>query len=148
MQSGNLYAYCMNNPLRYVDPTGRNAAEAAESWIATMWWLSTPDGPFPLFDIIYVGGAAILVGIAAANAPPPRSLPRDADGNPLPAEPSRGDLAANDLVREAKKGEAEHTKGARPSTENKHEQGQARRQRDQGGEKGDARRERNPSRRR
>ncbi len=33
---------------------------------------------------------------------------------------------------------AEHTKGARPSTKGKHEEGQARRGRDRGGEKGDA----------
>ncbi|WP_374694491.1 RHS repeat domain-containing protein [Hydrogenophaga pseudoflava] len=35
---------------------------------------------------------------------------------------------------------AEHTKGARPSTENKHQEGQSRRARDAGGERGDARR--------
>lgn len=34
----------------------------------------------------------------------------------------------------------EHTKGARPSTKTKHQEGQARRQKDAGGEKGDARR--------
>ena len=34
----------------------------------------------------------------------------------------------------------EHTKNARPSTEEKHEKGQARKGRDQGGEKGDDRR--------
>lgn len=35
---------------------------------------------------------------------------------------------------------AEHTKNARPSTQEKHERGQERKQRDQGGEKGDTRR--------
>ncbi len=39
-----------------------------------------------------------------------------------------------------KKEEAEHTKGARQSTENKHEKGQARKKTDKGHEKGDARR--------
>lgn len=34
----------------------------------------------------------------------------------------------------------EHSKGARPSTKGKHQEGQTRRQRDAGGEKGDARR--------
>lgn len=38
--------------------------------------------------------------------------------------------------------EAEHTKGARPSTKTKHEKGQTRKGRDKGGEKGDARRTR------
>jgi hypothetical protein len=37
-------------------------------------------------------------------------------------------------------GGAEHTKGKRPSTEEQHEEGQARRNRDRGGEKGDVRR--------
>lgn len=35
---------------------------------------------------------------------------------------------------------AEHTKNARPSTEQKHEEGQARKKRDKDGEKGDRRR--------
>ena len=38
--------------------------------------------------------------------------------------------------------EAEHTSGARPSTLNKHQQGQARKAQDKGGEKGDVRRKR------
>jgi RHS repeat-associated protein len=42
---------------------------------------------------------------------------------------------------------AEHTKGARPSTKGKHEKGQTRKGRDQGGEKGDARRKPNPNKR-
>jgi RHS repeat-associated protein len=42
---------------------------------------------------------------------------------------------------------AEHTKGARPSTKGKHEKGQTRKNRDQGGEKGDARRKPNPNKR-
>jgi RHS repeat-associated protein len=37
---------------------------------------------------------------------------------------------------------AEHTSGARPSTLNKHQKGQSRKQKDRGGEKGDARRKR------
>ena len=47
-----------------------------------------------------------------------------------PAE-SRSKSQSNSL------GEKEHTKDARPSTEQKHEEGVARRQLDQGGEKGD-----------
>ncbi|MDO4563618.1 MAG: peptidoglycan-binding domain-containing protein [Clostridia bacterium] len=41
----------------------------------------------------------------------------------------------------------EHTKNARPSSKNKHEQGQSRKKRDNGGEKGDARRNPNPNKR-
>ncbi|MBO4689508.1 MAG: hypothetical protein J5621_01405 [Paludibacteraceae bacterium] len=42
----------------------------------------------------------------------------------------------------SKKQEAEHTKNARPSTENKHQKGQDRKSHDKQGEKGDARRKR------
>ena len=38
--------------------------------------------------------------------------------------------------------EAEHKKRARPSTEDKHERGQSRKNKDKGNEKGDARRKR------
>jgi hypothetical protein len=41
-----------------------------------------------------------------------------------------------------------HSKGKRPSTEEKHQKGDERRKRDQGGEKGDARRKPNPNKRR
>ncbi len=41
---------------------------------------------------------------------------------------------------EAIKQEGEHTKNARPSTEEKHQKGQARKKKDKRGEKGDARR--------
>ncbi len=30
MQSGNLYAYCMNNPIKYKDPTGKRSKKAAD----------------------------------------------------------------------------------------------------------------------
>ncbi|WP_084757225.1 RHS repeat-associated core domain-containing protein [Clostridium sp. DMHC 10] len=42
----------------------------------------------------------------------------------------------------------EHTNNARPSTEEKHQKGQTRKQRDSGGEKGDARRRPNPNKHR
>ena len=41
-----------------------------------------------------------------------------------------------------------HSKGKRPSTEERHQKGDERRKRDQGGEKGDARRKPNPNKRR
>lgn len=42
----------------------------------------------------------------------------------------------------------EHTKNSNPHNKNKHQKGQARKQRDAGGEKGDARRKPNPNKRR
>jgi len=43
---------------------------------------------------------------------------------------------------------ASHSKGARGSTEGKHQKGETRKQKDQGGEKGDARRTPNPNKKR
>ena len=36
MQSGNLYAYCMSNPVKLTDPSGNIAGEAV--LVATNWW--------------------------------------------------------------------------------------------------------------
>jgi len=49
---------------------------------------------------------------------------------------------SNNRKKDYKSKEGEHTRKARPSTENKHEEGQTRKARDKGGEKGDARRKR------
>ena len=88
-QSGNLYPYCMANPVKYQDPEGNFVAELA---IATApEWL-----PWA------IAGTAAVAGIVTAI-----------------------------LYEE------EHTKNARPSTTNKHEKGQSRKQKDKGGEKGD-----------
>ncbi len=81
-QKNNLYSYCLNNPLYYIDPSGGVA----------------------IADDIMILVALGIISIGAAIAM------------------------------------AEHTKGARNSTKNKHQKGNTRRQRDQGGEKGDARR--------
>lgn len=86
----NRYVYCRNNPIKYVDPSGKFAATAAAA--TSPWWM-----PY-----VAAGVAAIVGGTVVFFK--------------------------------------EHTKGARPSTKTKHQEGQARRQKDAGGEKGDARR--------
>jgi hypothetical protein len=59
-------------------------------------------------------------------------------------------VAINELAsgnkRKAKRKDGEHTKNARPSTENVHQKGKARKKKDYDGEKGDERRR--PPRRR
>jgi RHS repeat-associated protein len=42
MQSSNLYVYCMNNPIFYVDPTGLDAADA---------YLYMKDNPMPVLNL-------------------------------------------------------------------------------------------------
>ncbi|RRQ46200.1 DUF6443 domain-containing protein [Chryseobacterium sp. SC28] len=86
-------------------------------------------------------------------APPLAKTQEDDDGDTngvaVPGSgtvtPIDGSATTPAQVLEAKKtygDEAEHTKGARPSTKTKHEKGQSRKGRDKGGEKGDARRTR------
>jgi RHS repeat-associated protein len=60
----------------------------------------------------------------------------------------KGSGGAGGSQGQAGKPKGGHTRGARGSTRGKHERGEARRRRDQGGEKGDARRRGNPNKRR
>ena len=48
----NLYAYCGNNPIMYVDPSG-NFGTAAAAWGSSMFWLCAIDAALPIGDIIY-----------------------------------------------------------------------------------------------
>ena len=85
----------------------------------------------------FVGEAATgALGVVAVVLTPTQTM-RDEDFlKPIPASTSQ--QGAVDTSPAAAK---EHTSGARPSTEERHEDGQARRGRDRGGERGDARRE-------
>ncbi len=85
MQNGNLYVYCMNNPIMYLDGTGKDAAMAAE----ILKWGWTTGGVVAQFDsplpgpadvvglVIGVGATLVagsyLIGDYFANKPP--SLP-------------------------------------------------------------------------
>jgi len=124
-QSNNLYVYGLNNPLKWIDPSGENT-EVLRLWTTTAWPIIAVDGVLPIGDVIYVAGLGICVIIDGVI----------------------NDNNTNILEARAGSGVTEHTKGARPSTKGKHEQGQARKQKDGGGEKGDARRKPNPNKRR
>ena len=63
----NMYAYCNNNPVMYVDPTGETVDDALKIWMSTMWWLHGADGPIPLGDLIYWGVAVVLSIIFLAS---------------------------------------------------------------------------------
>ena len=88
-----------------------NGVEAGlGAWTTTMWWLIAADGPFPIGDAIYWGGVAWLA---------------------VTVELNQKDILSSDNVTFYK----EHSKNKRKSNENKHQEGDARRMRDQGGEK-------------
>ena len=119
----NLFAYCNNNPVNLVDISGELAAEAAIA--ATNIW--NPIG-WALAVVVVVEVILIAVAITRLN--------------------DSGTFTSTRTGAEAHEGQIEdylysyspHTKGSRPSTENKHQEGDARRNRDNHGEKGDSRR--------
>lgn len=61
-----MYAYCMNNPVMYVDPSGHDA-EATLAWISTMWWLCGADAVLPIGDIIYALGIGVAIFVDIIN---------------------------------------------------------------------------------
>ena len=54
-----MFAYCLNNPVNYVDKNGTEG-EALQWWIGAMWWLPAADTLLIVGGIIYYGGIAIL----------------------------------------------------------------------------------------
>ena len=115
----NMFAYCLNNPVNFVDRNGENP-EPLAAWLSGMWWLCGVDGVLPIGEVVYVG-AAVIIGVATIG------IVDDAF--------AVGEELSNHLMQYA-----EHTSGVRKSTKNKHEKGKKRKQNDQGGEGGDQRR--------
>ena len=121
--SCNLYAYCANNPVMLTDEEGKFSEVL--SFMGTGFLAgvafgikSLVTGVVAFATAITPVGWAVLIGVAVI-------------------------AAVGTIVYYG-----EHTKNARQSTKQKHEDGQARRKRDQGGEKGDARRKPNPNKKR
>ena len=110
----------MSNPVNYTDNEG-STAEAFQAWTSTMWWLAGADLALPFGDMIYTCGVLIL-GFHAVSTW---------------QEPS---ITVGEYADEHIMAYKEHTKGARNSTKGKHQKGQTRKKKDNGGEKGDARR--------
>ena len=68
LTSYNLFAYCLNNPINYIDKSG-TSAEALQWWTSGMWWLAFVDTVLPFGDIIYIGGILLFAVIALASNP-------------------------------------------------------------------------------
>ena len=56
----NLFSYCLNNPVNYIDYNGHDAELIFEEWAAEAWSLTLLDGPLPIGDIIYGVGLLVL----------------------------------------------------------------------------------------
>lgn len=156
----NLYTYCYNNPLRYRDPSGNVAVIddiviifSAAGTITIMYsawldWVNSPSGQQMVSDI----QAVIVDGISLIFT---NSYDIDISTSKTKSQISTSwfnsafESLVGEIVNQANiRMEQEHTKGARKSTENKHQKGRRRNQMDKGGEKGDARRKPNPNKRR
>ena len=121
--SCNLYAYCDNNPVMQTDVDGKFSEVL--SFVGTGFLAgvafgikSLVTGVVAFATAITPVGWAVIAGVAVI-------------------------AAVGTIIYYG-----EHTKNARKSTKQKHEEGQARKKRDQGGEKGDARRKPNPNKKR
>jgi RHS repeat-associated protein len=130
----NRYWYVNNSPYRYVDPTGRVPLAiplAIEACVASFACTATAAA-----GAVVVGNAIEQSGDEIAEA---LGAVTDAVAD---AHQSLVTSIVDEIEQVEKALEARsHKKGARPSTQEKHEKGQARKRQDRGGEKGDDRRD-------
>lgn len=85
----NMFAYCNNNPVNYLDNSGKNP-DSVQVWTGTMWWLCGLDGPLPVGEIIYGAGIVILgiyVLIAADEIATPQISLEQEEGKSEPEPP-------------------------------------------------------------
>jgi hypothetical protein len=81
MQSGNLYVYCMGNPVMYADSDGDDATAILGGAWTVAGGAALADGPLPFGDavgiVIGVGGTLLAGGVAIYDyfAHKPPSLP-------------------------------------------------------------------------
>jgi len=55
----NMFAYCLNNPVNYLDRDGKNS-ETLQWWMSTLWWLCGADAFLPIGDLIFTIGIIVI----------------------------------------------------------------------------------------
>jgi len=54
-----MFAYCLNNPVNYLDRDGKNS-ETLQWWMSTLWWLCGADAFLPIGDLIFTIGIIVI----------------------------------------------------------------------------------------
>lgn len=70
----NMFAYCLNNPVFFIDRGGKNT-DTLVWWTSAMWWLCGADTALPVGDIIY-GAGIIVLGIYALTVADEVTMPQ------------------------------------------------------------------------
>ena len=135
----NMFAYCVNNPISYVDCAGTDATlvlyatpalEAFAMWLAeiasTNWWNA----------VGWIAAGILAAGVVTSAAMYLYDQFLEEKGQDLEIEEIELEYSNVPKIETY----SEHENNARPSTENKHQKGKRRKQMDAGHEKGDARR--------
>ena len=167
----NLYTYCGNNPVQFVDENGHwpklstvlkaVAVTATVVAVAAVVVAAAPVAAAAITSIAassaVTAGGAMAVGSAAVAVSTAASSSVVVTATTVATYASATALTAGVTAHGTKQIEnsfeknityyKEHTSNARPSTKGKHQIGQARKNRDNGGEKGDKRRTPNPNKR-
>ncbi len=146
----NLYAYCLNNPVMNIDPSGSIVISIGAviltgiiAFFATLVIIEPTTHLIENATNNFVRAIDNFFYDVSIPAPAPDiSIPNHTGNTELPSlDLSITSTSIIDLIGNIQIVFKEHTKGARPSTKQKHENGKAQRQRERfGGEKGDKRR--------
>ncbi|HCL04172.1 MAG TPA: hypothetical protein DHW61_17495, partial [Lachnoclostridium phytofermentans] len=117
-QSGNLYVYCMNNPICFRDPSGEDAAEVLE-WVWTaagiISQLDSPiPGPADAAALLFAGTVTVVVGGMEIynNIFGPTDTSGYVEGGPTPCPaPSRTEAKDAGNSKDKSKGKSKGNKG-------------------------------------
>jgi RHS repeat-associated protein len=145
----NLYGYVANDPVDYYDPDGLTAAAAGAVLAGGgVLVLGEEGGTLGLGTPVAILTGLGVLGLAGYELLQPGATPSSCEAKqtqpqviPKGNNGKRAQATAAAAAAPPPPPDPGHNKNARKSTENKHQEGDSRRQADQGGEKGDARRD-------